>query len=181
MNFITGEIYLYTNLPRPKSKYDRIKSWPLEKKSDWSWPGALIGGVLGGPLGFIVGGYLNADGSVKAEAHPIIDDYIYVDANFASVPPAQCIRVRKFDANFFEAGGFDKAQWEAYASTARQKRLRHAQLLFQRPADLRMGQHLLQRHRAAAVRTDLQQHQPRRLLGPRFLFGGEIQGQLRDR
>ena len=32
MNFITGEIYLYTNLPRPKSKYDRIKSWPLEKK-----------------------------------------------------------------------------------------------------------------------------------------------------
>jgi len=116
MNFITGEIYIYTNLPRPKSKYDRIKSWPLEKKSDWSWPGALIGGVLGGPLGFIVGGYLNADGSVKAEANPIIDDYIYVDANYASVPPAQCIRVRKFDSNFFEAGGFDKAQWEAYAS-----------------------------------------------------------------
>src|SRR4029079_1014224 len=78
--------------------------------------GALIGGVLGGPLGFIVGGYLNADGSVKAEANPIIDDYIYVDANYASVPPAQCIRVRKFDSNFFEAGGFDKAPWEAYAS-----------------------------------------------------------------
>jgi hypothetical protein len=116
MNFITGDITLYTNLPRPKSKYDRIKSWPLEKKSSWSWPGALIGGVLGGPLGFIAGGFLNADGSVKAEANPIIDDYIYVDANFASVPPAQCIRVRKFDANFFETGGFDKAQWEAYAS-----------------------------------------------------------------
>lgn len=116
INFITGEIYLYTNLPRPKSKYDRIKSWPLEKKSSWSWPGALIGGILGGPLGFIAGGYLNADGTVKTEAHPIIDEYIYVDANFASVPPAQCIRVRKFDSNFFEAGGFDKAQWEAYAA-----------------------------------------------------------------
>ena len=53
---------------------------------------------------------------MKAEANPIIDEYIYIDANFASVPPAQCIRVRKFDANFFEAGGFDKAQWEAYAT-----------------------------------------------------------------
>lgn len=116
MNFITGEIYLYTNLPRPKSKYDRIKSWPLEKKSTWSWPGALIGGILGGPLGFIAGGYLNADGSLKTEAHPIIDEYIYIDANFASVPPAQCIRVRNFDANFFETGGFDKVQWEAYAT-----------------------------------------------------------------
>ncbi|MBF9255160.1 N-acetylmuramoyl-L-alanine amidase [Pontibacter sp. 172403-2] len=115
INFVTGEIYIYTNLPRPKSKYDRVKSWPLEKKSSWSWPGALIGGILGGPLGFIAGGYLNADGSVKAEAIPIIDEYISVDANFASVPPAQCIRVRKIDANFFEAGGFDKAQWEAYA------------------------------------------------------------------
>lgn len=116
ISFVTGEIFIYTNLPRPKSKYDRIKSWPLEKKSSWSWPGALIGGILGGPLGAVVGGYLNGDGSVKAEAVPIIDDYIYVDANFASVPPAQCIRVRKFDSNFFEAGGFDKAQWEAYAT-----------------------------------------------------------------
>ena len=116
MNFITGEIDIYTNLPRPKSKYDRIKSWPLERKSTWSWPGALIGGILGGPLGFIAGGYLNADGTVKTEAHPIIDEYIYVDANFGSVPPAQCIRVRKFDANFFETGGFDMAQWQAYAT-----------------------------------------------------------------
>lgn len=115
INFVTGEIYLNTNLPRPKSKYDRVRTWPLEKKSTWSWPGALIGGILGGPLGFIAGGYLNSDGSVKAEAHPIIDQYISVDANFGYVPPAQCIRVKKFDDNFFEEGGFDKAQWTAYA------------------------------------------------------------------
>jgi hypothetical protein len=115
ITFITGEIYIQTSLPRPKSKYDRIKSWPLEKKTTWSWPGALIGGILGGPLGFIVGGYLNSDGSVKTEAHPILDDYISVDANFASVPPAQCIRIKKIDYNFFEEGGFDKAQWTAYA------------------------------------------------------------------
>lgn len=116
INFITGEIFLRTSLPRAKSKYDRIKSWPLERKTVWSWSGALIGGILAGPLGAIAGGFLNGDGTVKAEAYPIIDDYISVDANFASVPPAQCIRIRKIDDNFFEEGGFDKAQWTAYAS-----------------------------------------------------------------
>ncbi|MBK7684106.1 MAG: hypothetical protein IPJ26_17345 [Bacteroidetes bacterium] len=115
INFISGTLTLHTNLPRPKSKYDRIKSWPIEKKTNWSWPGALIGGILAGPLGFIAGGFLNADGSLKSEAVPIVDEYISVDANFASVPPAQCIRIRKIDTNFFEEGGFDKAQWTAYA------------------------------------------------------------------
>lgn len=109
--FVTGELFIQTNLPRPKSKYDRIKSWPLERKTSWSWSGALIGGILGG----LLGAYLNADGSVKAEAYPIIDEYMSVDANFASVSPAQCIRIKKIDSNFFEDGGFDKAQWEAYA------------------------------------------------------------------
>lgn len=116
INFITGEIYIQTNLPRPKSKYDRIKSWPLEKKSTWSWSGALIGGVLGGPLGALVGGYLNSDGTVKTEAYAKIDEYISVDANFASVPPAQCIRIIKIDEYFFEESGFDRAQWTAYAN-----------------------------------------------------------------
>ncbi|WP_028978323.1 papain-like cysteine protease family protein [Sporocytophaga myxococcoides] len=115
ITFITGEIYIQTNLPRPKSKYDRIKSWPIEKKSVWSWSAALIGGILGGPLGAIVGGYLNSDGSLKPDAYSVIDDYISVDANFATVPPAQCIRIKKIDQNFFEEGGFDKAQWDAYA------------------------------------------------------------------
>jgi GH25 family lysozyme M1 (1,4-beta-N-acetylmuramidase) len=116
ISFVTGEIMLRTSLPRPKSKYDRIRSWPLEKETIWSWSGALIGGILGGPLGAIVGGFLNGDGSVKAEAYPVIDEYITVDANFATVPPAQCIRIRKIDDNFFEEGGFDKAQWVAYAA-----------------------------------------------------------------
>lgn len=114
ISFITGEMYLQTNLPRPKTKYDRIKSWPMEKKSGWSWSGALIGGVLAGPLGFVAGGYLAADGSIKPDAQAIIDDYMSVDANYAGVPPAQCIRIKKIDVNFFESGGLDKAQWMAY-------------------------------------------------------------------
>ena len=114
INFITGEMYIQTNLPRPKTKYDRIKSWPLEKKSSWSWSGALIGGVLGGPLSILLEGYINADGGITPDAQKIVDDYMSVDANFASVPPAQCIRIKKIDIYFFEDGGFDKAQWMAY-------------------------------------------------------------------
>lgn len=114
INFITGEMYVQTNLPRPKTKYDRIKSWPLEKKSTWSWSGALIGGVLAGPIGFVAGGYMAGDGSIKPEVQSVIDDYMSVDANFATVSPANCIRIKKIDKFIFEDGGFDKAQWMAY-------------------------------------------------------------------
>ncbi len=116
ISFITGEIYIHTNLPRPKSKYDRIKSWPIQKTDTWSWSGALVGGIFGGLLGAIAGGYLNSDGTLNAEASSLINQYISVDANFASVPPAQCIRVKKVDDHFFEDSGFDKAQWVAYAA-----------------------------------------------------------------
>lgn len=114
INFFTGEMYIQTNLPRPKTKYDRIKSWPLVKRTSWSWSSALIAAVLGGPLAAISGGYLNADSSINPEGLAMIDRYMSVDANFASVPPAQCIRIRKIDIHFFEDGGFDKAQWMAY-------------------------------------------------------------------
>ena len=64
---------------------------------------------LAGPIGIVAGGYLNADGGIKPEVQSVIDDYMSVDANFTSVAPAQCIRIKKIDIFFFEEGGFDKA------------------------------------------------------------------------
>jgi hypothetical protein len=119
INFVTGEMYIQTNLPRPKTVFDRIQSWPIiekEEGSNWSWTGAIAGVVLAGPIG-VVGGLLAADGiTIRQEAQKIINEYITIDANYRSVPPAKAIRVIKVDNHFFEEGGNDKKQWLAYAN-----------------------------------------------------------------
>ncbi len=119
INFVTGEMYIQTNLPRPKTIFDRVKSWPIiekEEGSNWSWTGAVVGAVLAGPLGAVAGGILAADGiTIKQEAQKIINEYITIDANYRSVPPSRSIRVIKFDSHFFENGGLDKTQWIAYS------------------------------------------------------------------
>jgi len=119
INFITGEMYIQTNLPRPKTVYDRIKSWPIiekEEGSNWSWKGAIAGAILGGPLKALAVGFLAADGvTITMDAQKIINEYITIDANFRSLPPSKAIRVIKFDGYFFEEGGNDKKQWLAYS------------------------------------------------------------------
>jgi GH25 family lysozyme M1 (1,4-beta-N-acetylmuramidase) len=118
INFITGEMYIRTNLPRPKTTYDRIKSWPIVKRTAEDthhfWAG--VGAVLQGPLGAFVGDIFDSNGNVTHDVKVIIDKYIEIDGNYETVPPAQCIRIKKIDQYFFEDGGFDKQQWTAYAN-----------------------------------------------------------------
>ena len=111
-------ITVQLNFPRPKTRYDRIKSWPLVENtiegSHHLW--AIVGGFLAGPLGDLAGNIFDSDGRVEVKVQAVFDEYISVDANFASVPPSNSIRVQKFDNHFFEKDTVDKAQWEAYAS-----------------------------------------------------------------
>lgn len=102
INFITGEMYIRTNLPRPKTRYDRIKTFPIVGKEV----------DRGGFLGMIADGLFGKD--TENNRQPNIDDYITVDANFKSVQPKDCIRVINFGDKFFDGGGIDKSQWDEY-------------------------------------------------------------------
>lgn len=102
INFITGEMYIRTNLPRPKTRYDRIKSFPIVHKDV----------DRGGFLGWIADGLFGKN--TENNIQPNIDEYISVDANFQSVKPKDCIRVINFDDKFFDGSGNDERQWDEY-------------------------------------------------------------------
>ena len=111
---IIGEMNVRINFGRPKTRYDRIKSWPIVKDTHNFW--AAVGGLLAGPLGVVVGGIFDSDGNVKIEAQSIIDEYVEVNANYASVPPAQSIRVKFFDDLFFDNDATSLRAWTSYAN-----------------------------------------------------------------
>ncbi|MGA9188105.1 MAG: papain-like cysteine protease family protein [Methanosarcina sp.] len=113
---VFGEMNVRINFGRPKTRYDRIKSWPLVKEDDTHHFWAAVGGLLAGPLGAVVGGIFDSDGNIKIEAQSIIDDYIEVNANYASVPPAQSIRVKFIDELFFDNDETSKRAWISYAN-----------------------------------------------------------------
>ncbi len=100
MNFITGELFVRTNIQRPKTRYDRILSWPLVETT------------------MTLETYystIQLQFSFLSTAE-IANEYISVDANFKNVPPANCIRIKKFDDNFFEDEGNNKGMWNAIAT-----------------------------------------------------------------
>lgn len=100
MNFITGELFVRTNIQRPKTRYDRILSWPFVETT------------------MTLETYyskIQLQFSFLSTAE-IVNEYISVDANFKNVPPANCIRIKKFDDNFFEDEGNNKGMWNAIAT-----------------------------------------------------------------
>ena len=97
---IKGTITVRVDLSKPKSKYDRIKTFPVTSVPNFPDFQLWVWNSFFGPLPF-----------------SMIDQYITVDPNFLTVPPRDCIRVIKFDDNFFNKGKdiIDETLWRSYA------------------------------------------------------------------
>lgn len=148
MTEISGKINLRVNIPRPKTRFDRILSFPVIKKTitsrgDVDVAGTIRDNIKDSVIGAIVPCAAKGP-SIKYETNStevltrgaIFDIFMTLDANYESVPPAQCIRVN-FDAidmfetpltlvfngdvtptpmDFFAGMNQEKALWEAYAT-----------------------------------------------------------------
>ncbi|WP_373055695.1 hypothetical protein [Zunongwangia sp. H14] len=149
---IKGQITLRIYLKRPKSKYDRIKSLPVTTKTivhkEIDPMATVKKGIFDSVLAGITGGlsliatgapgtnveYKSTEEEVLVKA-AIFDQFMSLDANYQTVPPAKCIRVNSFKPRginlpvfgfsvtggysgeeFFEDGILDKKQWTTYAS-----------------------------------------------------------------
>lgn len=131
---IEGTVDLKVELPRPKTKYDFIFSFPIitvttqvQTVDFQSAKNAMRDAALSGGLSFLFGddGTTTKDVQTQQRAK-IMDNFITIDDNFQSVPPAQCIRVTKFDQFSVDGKSYDPMQamavsptdskmWEAYA------------------------------------------------------------------
>jgi len=124
---ISGEIRIRTRLPRPKTGFDRILSLPVISttvRGDFDKERSLLSHAPGGERPGI---YYKSE-EVQERVN-ISNEFMQLDANYESVPPAQAIRVITFkpqtitldDGTTEERDGFDnndidKGQWEDYAN-----------------------------------------------------------------
>ena len=107
---VTGYITIRVDIPRPKTVYDRVMSFPIEKKE-------IIhdrngGGILGRVADIFVGS--NNVATQWEEKIKFADEHIVIYDNFQTARPADVIEVIKFD-NFFKAGSKDDFLWAAIA------------------------------------------------------------------
>ncbi|WP_047416555.1 papain-like cysteine protease family protein [Cellulophaga sp. Hel_I_12] len=110
INQITGSFTMNVDIPRPKSKYDRIKSLPkpfprsevdpMKTAKKGFFDGFLA--VMSGGLSTLVTGPPGSDVQYTGIAEEVLvkealaDEFITIDANFQSVPPNKTIRVKTF-------------------------------------------------------------------------------------
>ncbi|QNK64551.1 hypothetical protein H7F33_08760 [Pedobacter sp. PAMC26386] len=141
---VEGSMTIRINLPRPKTRFDRILSLPVIKKTETSPGGVDVNGTIKdnikssvlaaatGGLSLLFGGgpsikYETLTHEVLSRAE-IFDSFMTLDENYDTVPPAQCIRVHNFDRmdviingnpktlDFFDGMSDDKKLWDAYAN-----------------------------------------------------------------
>lgn len=140
IRFLKGEMLLRVDLPRPKTRYDRIKSLPVITRTDVDLQGtakevttdAILAGLTGG-LSLLFTGPPDPSAKVTHTQvkQAIFDAFMTLDANYASVPPAECIRVTNFaptsigvggvavpvqGLDFFQDGVNDRELWTRYAT-----------------------------------------------------------------
>ena len=150
MQFIDGTLQVTVEIPRPKTKYDRILSLPLVNKTISHQevdPIQTAKNIAIAPFTFglsMAGGPAMKTVTETIEVRAaIFDAFMTMEPDFASVPPAQSIRVTNFDdvyvpisplyfaalgvANpqttlafpkdrFFDDNELDRRQWTAYAT-----------------------------------------------------------------
>ncbi|KAH0543416.1 hypothetical protein FGG08_002274 [Glutinoglossum americanum] len=121
-----GEFSVTTNIPRPNTRYDMIRSLPIVTQyHDDDIAKSFFLGVITGGLSLLVGGSSGTETQARAD---ISDKFIRLDPTYQTRPPADCIRLinldpvsvagaRGFDpAEFFADSPVDKAAWQAYAN-----------------------------------------------------------------
>lgn len=140
---VSGSITIRADIPRPKTRFDRILSLPVIKKTVTEKGGVDVNGTIrdnikstaiaaatGGLSLFFGGGpsvkYTTVSHEVLTRAE-IFDMFMDLDDNYDSVPPSQCIRVHNFNPitiivngvyktiDFFDGMPDDKKIWDAYA------------------------------------------------------------------
>lgn len=115
---ISGSITIRTNIPRPKTKFDRILSLPVIRTTVTTQGGVdvpatihdnIADSIKRAALAAATGGFsLLIDGpstpsvTYTTESHEVItrgkifDMFMTLDENFETMPPAKCIRVHNF-------------------------------------------------------------------------------------
>jgi hypothetical protein len=141
---VSGSLTLRVRLPRPKTRFDRILSLPIGRKTVTTQGGVDVNAtqrdavkstavaVLTGGLSLLFGGgpeiKYHTESREVLTTEKIFDLFMTLDENYESVPPAHCIRVfnfaktpffdgisvRHFD--FFGDMQDDAKLWECYAS-----------------------------------------------------------------
>jgi Papain-like cysteine protease AvrRpt2 len=101
----TGEIRVRINIPRPKTRFDRILSFPVVKKTVTSRGDVDVAGTISENIKDSIVGALvpcaakgpsvkyNTNTTEVLTRSAIFDLFMTLDGNFETVPPAQCIRV----------------------------------------------------------------------------------------
>lgn len=140
---VRGNFTIRMALPRPKTKFDRILSLPIIRKTVTTQAGVDVAGTIRenikssaiaaatGGLSLLFGGGPSV--KYETESHDVLtpgkifDLFMTLDENFESVSPAQCIRVHTFEdqkilvngslvsINFFHGMEDDRKIWDAYA------------------------------------------------------------------
>jgi len=141
---VRGSFTVRTALPRPKTRFDRILSLPIIRKTVTTQGGVDVEGTIRdnikstaiaaatGGLSLLFGGGPSV--SYQTESHDVLtpgkifDLLMTLDENYESVSPAQCIRVHSFEdqkilvnnvltpISFFQGMEDDKKLWDAYAN-----------------------------------------------------------------
>lgn len=141
---VRGSFTVRAALPRPKTRFDRILSLPIIRKTVTTQGGVDVEGTIRdnikstaiaaatGGLSLLFGGGPSV--SYQTESHDVLtpgkifDLFMTLDENYESVSPAQCIRVHSFEdqkilvnnvltpISFFQGMEDDKKLWDAYAN-----------------------------------------------------------------
>jgi hypothetical protein len=142
IRFMRGTLQLRVSLPRPKTRYDRVRSLPIEtrispgrvqQQAKEAFTDAVLAGITGGFSVLFTGppgSNINPEAAMVEGKQAIFNAFVRMDANFERVPPARSIRVVNFDPgsitangvtvnvdglDFFEDGVQDRRQWEIYS------------------------------------------------------------------
>lgn len=116
MQFITGQMNLRVHIPRPKTRYDRILSFPrvepkqvvdAEATVKKGFFDSMLAGITGGISTIFTGPPLTQiqyrdESMEKLVREKIVDQYISIDAGFINQPPARSIRIISFQPKTIE-------------------------------------------------------------------------------
>jgi hypothetical protein len=151
IQFIRGNLRIRVRLPRPRTRFDRIMSLPVTKQIDAQALSDAVQKFAQDSASYAAKAAFTAGIWTAFEKPPtppdpmqyqvlateaISDAFMSMDANFQSVPPAQCMRITNFkpqpvsfgggqftlnpnvglgSLNFFAENLDDRNQWQAYA------------------------------------------------------------------
>jgi len=149
IQYIKGTLRLRVNLPRPRTRFDRILSFPVVKKFDAAAAATAYAQYASDAASYAAKAFFsfglytafkgpdvppNPQQFEVVAREAIADAFMRLDANYETVPPAQCMRIIDFrpktiaigpfgnliptiltELDFFAENAADKEQWSLYS------------------------------------------------------------------